>query len=285
MKNVIRLFISFLPMFSQAQNSNQSLLWKVDGKGLEKPSYIYGTIHLACPEDIVISPEMLAIFSKQHALYLEMDLDDPSIIGGAFKEITMPGDTTLKSLLGDADYEQAAIRFEAITRLPLALFNKAMPLMTMSAVYPSMLDCQNGKSWEMEFVNLARQKHVPVYGLETLQEQLDVFEAVGYEEQAQMLKAALSNTDSLKNEFTQLMELYKKGDVEALSAMIRTSKTMGSMEDALLNIRNKNWIPRLNKIMQEQPSFVAVGAGHLGGIMGVLALLKQEGYTVLPVAY
>lgn len=272
-------------MFSQGQNSNQSLLWKIDGKGLEKPSYIYGTIHLACPEDIVITPAMLEIFSRQHALYLEMDLDDPSVLGGALKEMTMSGDTTLQSLLGDSDYEQVSIQFEAITRLPLALFNKAMPLMTMSAVYPSMLDCQNGKSWEMEFVNLAKQKHIPVYGLESLQEQLDVFESVGYEEQAQMLKVALSNTDSLRTEFTQLMELYKKRDVEALCTMIRSSETMGSMEDALLNIRNKNWIPRLHDIMHKQPSFVAVGAGHLGGSMGILHLLKQEGYTVLPVAY
>lgn len=272
-------------MFTQAQNSNTGLLWKVEGKGLEKPSYIYGTIHLACPEDIIISPVLLEIFSKQHALYLEMDLDDPGILAGAFNEITMPGDTTLKSLLGDIDYENISASFEKITRLPLALFNKAMPLMTMSAIYPSMLSCKNGKSWEMEFVQLAKQKHIPVNGLESLQEQLDVFESVGYEEQAQMLKAALSNIDSLKNEYTNLTELYKKGDVEAMSAMIRNSETMGSMEDALLNIRNKNWIPRLHKIMQEQPAFVAVGAGHLGGSMGILQLLKQEGYTVQSVAY
>lgn len=285
MKNVIHLIISFLPMFPQAQNTNQSLLWKVEGNGLDKPSYIYGTIHLACPEDIIFSSTLIDIFSKQHALYLELDMDDPAILSGAFSEMMMPGDTSLKTLLGDDAYEKAAVSFEQITRLPLALFNKAIPMMTMSAIYPALLTCNKGKSWELEFTQLAKEKHIPVYGLETLQEQIAVFEAIDYKEQAQMLEAVLKNTDSVKAEFTQMLEIYRQRDVEALSNLIRSSETMGSMEDILLNIRNKKWITRLDKIMQEQPTFIAVGAGHLGGNMGILQLLKQEGYTVQSVAY
>ncbi len=285
MKNFISLIVSFLPMLASAQNVNQSLLWKVEGKGIVTASYIYGTIHLACPDDIIFTATLEHIFSQQHALYLELDMDDPAVFGGMLHEMQMKGDTSLKTLLEEADYEKMAVGFEALTHLPLSLFNRSLPLITMSAVYPALLNCSSTKSWEMELTNLAHQKHIPVYGLESLQEQLDVFESVSYVEQAQMLATALQQTDSMKNEFLQLLQLYKQKDVEALSNMIRSSETMGSMEDALLNIRNKNWIPRIISLIKENPIFFAVGAGHLGGQMGILNLLKKEGYTVTPVAY
>lgn len=272
-------------MIASAQKTNQSLLWRVEGKGIEAPSYIYGTIHLACPEDIIFSDILKDIFTKQHALYLELDMDDPVVFGGMLHEMQMKGDTSLKTLLDEADYEKMAIGFEALTHLPLSVFNRSLPLITMSAVYPALLNCSSTKSWEMEFTNLAHQKHIPIYGLESLQEQLDVFESVSYVEQAQMLATALQNTDSMKTEFLQLLQLYKLRDVEALSSMIRSSETMGSMEDVLLNIRNKNWIPRIAALIKEKPIFFAVGAGHLGGQMGILSLLKKEGYTVSPIAY
>ncbi len=274
-----------MPMIASAQKSNQTLLWRVEGKGIDAPSYIYGTIHMACPEDIIFSDTLKDIFTNQHALYLELDTDDPAVFGGMLHEMQMKGDTSLKTLLNESVYEKMATDFEALTHLPLSVFNRSLPLITMSAVYPALLQCLSTKSWEMEFTNLAHQKHIPVYGLESLQEQLDVFESVSYAEQAQMLATALQNTDSMKTEFLQLLELYKLRDVEALSSMIRNSESMGNMEDALLNIRNKKWIPRIVTLINEKPIFFAVGAGHLGGQMGILTLLKKEGYTISPVAY
>jgi uncharacterized protein YbaP (TraB family) len=66
-------------------------------------------------------------------------------------------------------------------------------------------------------------------------------------------------------------------------SMMGEEESLGGYEDLLLVTRNKNWIPVMGEMMKTQPVFFAVGAGHLGGKNGVIALLRQEGYTVVPV--
>ncbi|MNY79236.1 TraB family protein [compost metagenome] len=55
---------------------------------------------------------------------------------------------------------------------------------------------------------------------------------------------------------------------------------MEGNEELMLFSRNKKWIPRMRKIMAVKPTFFAVGAAHLGGENGVIALLRKEGYKL-----
>jgi hypothetical protein len=83
----------------------------------------------------------------------------------------------------------------------------------------------------------------------------------------------------------EMIEVYKKNDAELLYDYVQKQGTDGMNEEVLLVNRNKNWIPKLNKIMRDKSSFIAVGGAHLGGKTGVLALLKNAGYTVTAVKY
>lgn len=96
-----------------------------------------------------------------------------------------------------------------------------------------------------------------------------------------MLVSLVDSWADGKQEFKQLISDYKNQDVGALLADMSKSKSMDSdFENDLLVTRNQNWIPKMQQITKEKPTFFAVGTGHLGGKKGVIALLKNAGFTV-----
>jgi uncharacterized protein YbaP (TraB family) len=81
-----------------------------------------------------------------------------------------------------------------------------------------------------------------------------------------------------------MLEIYRQGNIDALYEMMMDPKYgMNDYANELLNNRNKNWILKIVKESNETPAFYAVGAGHLGGEQGVIALLRKEGFKVVPV--
>jgi uncharacterized protein YbaP (TraB family) len=129
---------------------------------------------------------------------------------------------------------------------------------------------------------MAKNESKEVLGLETVQEQFGALDKMGMKKQADlMLVKMIENWNEGKQELKQLMSDYKNQDVEAMFEDMAKSKTMDAeFENDLLVTRNQNWIPKIQKITKEKPTFFAVGAGHLGGKKGVIALLRESGFTV-----
>jgi hypothetical protein len=92
---------------------------------------------------------------------------------------------------------------------------------------------------------------------------------------------AVKETENGNAIYDQMIDLYKKQDIEALTKMI-SGQMVGikGMQDELLDKRNQNWIPAIEQNIRQKSTFFAVGAGHLGGEKGVLKLLQQKGYTL-----
>ena len=82
-----------------------------------------------------------------------------------------------------------------------------------------------------------------------------------------------------------MLDLYRKKDLDSLNKMINLDDSISDYEDLLLNNRNKKWIPEIIQQAKLEPTFFAVGAGHLAGEKGVINLLIKQGYTVSPVIY
>ena len=88
---------------------------------------------------------------------------------------------------------------------------------------------------------------------------------------------------SLDDQVDQMVEMYKRQDLQGLAKMISSEDSgFAEYEELLLVNRNKNWIPLMGAMMLEKPTFFAVGAGHLPGEYGVIELLRREGYTLRP---
>ena len=89
------------------------------------------------------------------------------------------------------------------------------------------------------------------------------------------------NRSKAENEWKQLNQKFQQGNIDSIFQYVSASEEMAYDLNKLLINRNKNWVEKLPVMMKKQSLFIAVGAGHLGGPNGVVALLRQSGYTVV----
>lgn len=270
------------------QKENNTLLWKIAGNGINKPSYLFGTIHMICKEDAFLSNNLVSAIEKADRVYLELDMDNLFEMIGTMAKMKMTNDTTLADLLTPDEYKKVKDHFESnSTLLPFSMLETYKPLMTSALLMESGIGCDEQVAMEQLIMEEAKKNGKRIEGLETMAYQMSVFDSIPYKIQAQELLKSISignkDTDSDK-EFTEMMKAYKEQDLEKLGAVI--SKSDGGMmqyQDILLNNRNRNWVEKLKTLLLEKSLVIAVGAGHLPGENGVINLLKKAGFTLTPV--
>jgi len=274
---ILLCFISF----SNAQNS---LLWKVTGKNLEHASFLYGTIHVICPDDFFLSEQTQSILEECDQLVLEMDLSDPIVLQTVQKGMINPQMKNIKDDLTDED--QKLLNDVLTQTLGVGIeqmgIMKPWALSTMLSVKLG-LDCEQPSQYEMEFLKLAKAQEMQISSLETATEQIAIFENIPYKKQLQLLMDGIKNQEEDKELLLQMVNTYKEQDINALYNFILQEEEMKEYSEFLLDNRNIKWIPFLIEAMAEKPSFIAFGAGHMAGDNGVIELLKEQGYTVEPV--
>ena len=287
MTNPIKLFLISLIFsslyFTQlyGQKEEKSLLYEISGNGLSQPSYLYGTIHIICKEDFVMTEATKQKFSETQQVYLEVDMDDPKMMPEMMKSMYMTDGSTIKNLLSEPDYQKVSQFFKDTLKMNIATMDKMKPFVLGSMSITKLLSCPT-QSYEETFMKMAKIENKEILGLETVQDQFGAMDKMGMKKQADMMLVKLvENWADGKQEFKQLVTDYKNQDVEALLEDMSKSKTMDEgFEENLLTTRNQNWIAKIQKITKEKPTFFAVGAGHLGGKKGVITLLRNEGFTV-----
>lgn len=282
MKRVLFLLIfCAFTIASRAQVPvENSLLWEISGRGLAKPSYLFGTIHLICPTDFSISDSLKSTLARTQQVALEMDMDDPGMMAGMMKTMNMTDGNELKKLVTASEYERLNRFFTDSVHVGLAMFERAKPFVLMGPLFNALLDCQP-QSYEMALVELAGKQKSEVIGIETLEEQMAIFDTIPYKDQAKMLLTLIDSLPSAKKEFRSLVALYKMQDISKLYDLtMKSDFGMDGNEEVMLFARNQKWIPRIRRIASAKPTFFAVGAAHLGGERGVIALLRKEGFQV-----
>lgn len=279
MKNTLIILLGLCYFFANAQKLDNALLWKISGNGLSKPSYLFGTIHITC--DATLDKNVLNALDATDQLYLELDMDDPNMQAEMMSGIMMKDGVTMSSLLSAEDFKMVDEFVTANTGMPLSLMDKFKPFLVTAMLYPKMLNCPP-QSLEESLMAETRKQNEEVYGLETFQEQFDVFDAIPYKDQMQdLVNSAKDNMASDKEEFLKMLDMYNAKDLNKLYELINESESKTtSHNDVLLVNRNKNWIPKIEKTAKEKPTFFGVGAGHLAGENGVILLLRKKGYKV-----
>lgn len=277
----LRFLILLIATF-RAIGLNAQLLWKVSKGNDEKPSYLFGTIHIVPEKQFVVWPAVDSAFHASRKLVMEMDLDmSASEMLQAAKQMALPEGKTLEAYIPKEKFEQ--IRVYCIDSLSWKKrkFNRycrMKPFFFSSLV----LNAQLGKvkGYEQYFSAQAKKNKIPVLGLETLQQQMEALDAISIEEQAVALDESIV---SGRTEYDKMLKVYLNRDLETLGKqMAENDEMMDGFSATLLTKRNKNWMPLLQKWMSEEPIFVAVGAGHLPGEDGLINLLISEGYRVEP---
>ncbi|HRN97912.1 MAG TPA: TraB/GumN family protein [Flavobacterium sp.] len=278
MKKLLILCLSFLGLMASAQP--KGLLWKITSPKFEKPSYLYGTIHITC--DASLAEATKKALSETEKLFLELDMDDPALQMTMMQHMRMSGGKTLKSLLSEGDFKLLDDYMKRNLGMSAVLVNTVKPFMISAMFYPKMIECPM-QSVEQELMKLSAQSQKEILGLETVTDQLAIFDAIPYEVQLEeLIKSVKNDFVNDKAETAKLYESYATQDVELMYKLATESqnKLTSEYDDVLLDKRNKSWIPVIETQLQKQPSFFAVGAAHLGGPNGVINLLRKAGYVV-----
>ncbi len=272
---------SILLLFVGLTFAQNSLIWKISGNGLEKPSYLFGTIHVICPDDFFI-PEQLPLKLKEcEQLFLEIDMSDPGLMQKMQAGMLNP---QMKNIKADLSEEDLKVINETLVKAMGAGIDqlgilKPWALSTMVSIKLG-LDCPQPAQYEMEIMKLAKESEIPLLGLETIEEQLAMFDNIPYDEQLELLMESVTDVEENKALFRKMVDTYKAQDIDKLYEFILEQDDMEDFAEFLLDKRNENWIPVLTETMSKKACFVAVGAGHLSGKKGVLQLLKDKGYKV-----
>lgn len=265
-----------------------SLLWKIEGNGLEKPSWLFGTIHMLCKDDAVLSDNMKKVINDCEVVYMEMDLDNLFEMMGAFSKMKMTGDTTLRDLLSEKDYTKVKLYFEEkSTMLPFSVLETYKPIMASSLLSEGEMPCEGATSMEQIIMAAAKGNGKKIKGLETMAQQAGFLDSIPYKYQAAELVKYIDSAGTDKGEnklMSDLFDAYRNQDLKKLEAlMVDGDAGMSSFSDILLYNRNASWVVKLKTLMTEKSLLVAVGAGHLPGEKGVISLLRKAGYKVTPV--
>ena len=240
---------------------------------MEKPSYLYGTVHLICENDFIIKEKVKTAFEKTEELALELDFDDPKELQNMQKLAMSP--IPLSQVLTKEEYTKLETLLKNRYALDIKQFENYNLIGIMSTLMIKQLNC-TPKVYEIEFLQMAMKRKNTIHGMETVEDQEKAF-ADSYNNSEFINQLSIYDSKY----FTQLIEVYKSEDLNKIFKMTVDDKFMDDEEqDFMLDARNKKWIQKMPEMMKKHSVFFAVGAAHLPGDNGVINLLKKAGYTV-----
>jgi uncharacterized protein YbaP (TraB family) len=286
MKKALIIFAFLTGAFS----SNAQLLWKVSGNGLQKPSYLFGTHHIA---DQTICDGIKGFndaYNSVEHLYGEVDTDKMNGIGTQLKAMSrmkLPDGQTLSSLYTEEQLKVIDEFVTAVMGVGVKSFDNFKPVMLSSSLqvfiamklYP---EYDAAKAIDSHMQTRAKKDKKVVKGLETIDFQLDLLYNEPIEKQAADLLEMAEKSKESEESIIKLTELYRQQDLKGLWDLMLEDTEPEEMEDLLFK-RNRNWVAQMKEIMPSASAMFVVGAGHLPGEHGVIRLLENEGYKLEPV--
>lgn len=283
MKHLAYFALSMLiPVFSAfGQRTENSLLWKISGNGMEKSAYLYGTYHLLCPGDLQIPEKARIAFLTSDRLVLELNFGDPSVMPSIQQNMVFTDGTTARDYLSQEEYRLVARFFTDSMNMPFERLQFIKPFFLSSITLQHFLGCKP-VSFEQKLTAMAEKQNMEVEGLETVKEQIGFVKNIPLKVQKKMLVNSLRNYRQSKKLFDRMMAHYRNEHISELSTLIGQymHADYAEFENDLLVKRNKNWMEKMEAFMGQKTTFIAVGAGHLAGRGGLLTLLKSAGYRV-----
>jgi hypothetical protein len=267
--------------------STNTLLWRITGKNLTQPSYLFGTMHMICADDIDLSDSLRNAISRADKVYLELDMDNLFEMIGAMAHMTMRNDTTLSDLLSPEEYKKVKDYFSQKSNLiPFSMLETYKPLLVESMIMEQAAPCSNLVAMEELIMREAKRNGKDIKGLETMDYQLSIFDSIPYKLQAKQLYEMVKNSDKKQDEkeLQELTDAYRKQQLDKMDELTKKEDIgIENFTDILLYNRNENWAKKLDGLLPKNSLVIAVGAGHLPGQRGVINLLRKAGYKVEPV--
>jgi uncharacterized protein len=286
-KSISLGFIITLYLNLSAQNTgNNSLCWKITGQGLAQPSYVFGTIHLISKKDFFLSNSTETAFKSCKTLALEVDLNmDKETKKEVGKSAILPDGKSMEDFCTPEQLKVINTFMSdsvKISGLKIKLYSRLKPIYLQSILLKEQL--KGDKSYEETFAKKAKKNNMNQVGLEAIDLQMKILDTIPIQTQISDMVTSIKEGKASIRDFNEMIKVYKTQNIEKLHELtISEDSGIANFEDVFLNNRNESWIPMIENLMNKQPTFIAVGAAHLGGQRGVLNLLKLKGYTIEPI--
>ena len=275
------LFFLLAAMTQADTDRSHGLLWEISKAG-QVPSHLFGTIHSEDPGVVALPAPVRQAFDASDSVVVEMLMDTEAMMYSSTAMLMLDG-RSLSDVLGMPLYKQVS---EAIASrgIPELVLNRMKPW--AAAVTLSTPALETGQVLDLVLYQEALQQEKAVHGLETVREQLDLFDSLPESDQVTLLKDAVNNFPELDAMHAELLAAYQQRDLNGLLAINETSMQTGDQRLAkdfqrrVVDDRNHRMAGRMQPYLQQGKAFVAVGALHLPGKTGLLNLLAQQGYTI-----
>ncbi len=246
-------------------------------------------MHLLRAGDSGLPPTYELAYREAERLVMEIDVDDLDPAAAATftaSHATYPPGTGLRAALGERRWQRARAEFERVG-LQLEALDRLEPW-AASLVYSVTGMAQLGFEPELGVEEQLKTRAVAdgkdIAGLETLEFQLGLFDALSPDDQARLLDLTIDDAEGSAREIDRLTAAWRGGDAVALSRLLlREYRRFPTLYEALVYRRNRDWVPQVEALLQRDgDSLVVVGAMHLVGRQGLIELLRQRGLDPQP---
>lgn len=296
-----RIVMTMAACVVAAVSINAQLLYKISGNGLEKPSYIIGTHHLANVGFVEKINGVKEALTETEQVYGELKWDamaNPDSLKAMQERMMLPEGQTLKTILTPEQYKRLdafmTAKMGAGMSNPMveAQMGKLTP-MALVTQFQMLLFLMNhmgefdpSSTFDQYFQAQAQKNNLPCGGLETMSFQAQLlYGSTPMERQVEQLMCLIDNEQFNVQMLEEMTKAFYAQDLDALKKAMdvklgTSCDSKPEEEAALIDNRNADWLTKMPAIMKQAPTFFAVGAGHLPGEKGVLQLLRNAGYTV-----
>lgn len=275
----------------------RAVLWRIEGRGAT-PSHLFGTVHLTDDRVNTLSANVRGALAGASRIALEIVDMSPQSMGAAMaglRELMVFTDgRRLDDLLAGEELETARSVLQA-TGIPREMTVAIRPwLVTLSLAMPS---CERRRAssglaaLDLRLAEIGRSRGIPIVGLETLAGQLRAMADVPEHDQLQVLRVSLKYYDRSADLMETMVQRYLARDLGAMwPFQIELAKQAGLSTDAfavfeqqLVDLRNVRMREAALPLLHEGGLFIAVGALHLPGRLGLVEMFREDGYTLTPV--
>jgi uncharacterized protein YbaP (TraB family) len=278
------LLIGALAPFARADGDRHTF-WTV--KGQYNTVYLLGSVHVLKADDHELPPEALHAYAAAKSLVMELDLNEASpekLLAVGLGGESLPDGQTLASILGPEAYAALQAHLRPLGLEP-EFFNQMQPwfvALTLEQLELARLGFEPESGVEAQFTRRAQADHKPIIALETMDEQLGLFSHMSLDQQRRFLLYCLEDSDDSAQQMNAIVAAWHRGDTAMLERLLGEGfDKFPDLYRILTSDRNRKWLPRIEVMLHDRQDYlIIVGALHLVGKDGVVALLEREGYKV-----
>jgi len=275
--------LALLASVSSRADDARHIFWEV--KGAHNTVYLLGSVHLLKAGESTLPPPIMQAYRRSSTLVMELNLNDAgvdSLLGAGTEAALLPEGETLSEVLGP-DLNARLLAHAQRLGLPsesLARFQPWFAAMALEQTTLAQAGYEAGAGVDMQLTQDATADHKPIVALETMGEQMGFFSHLTRDAQRQFLRSTLKDLDSAASDTAAVVRAWERGDVRELERLFREESADAPQLMRLLTTdRNRKWLPRIDALLgDDHDDMVIVGAMHLIGDDGLVALLKRQGY-------